>query len=213
MTKRILCLAMVGLFLSCNRGAKKEETAPAANPYEINCEGIGAVKLTSTHADLTQQFGSDLMDSVYHVGGIDHKASYIHHGDSEEIIVQWAETEAPYNTIKKLIVIAPNSAYSLANGIRVGSTMDEVRTANNFMPVSMTSFYAAVDGYAHSLGFNGGDLEVNYPCLGLSFDITKQYGVDVKMVDELKTMGEVKSSHAIFGFLDVQVVGIQVNGK
>jgi hypothetical protein len=212
MTKRILCLALVGLFLSCNRGPQKEET-PAANPYEITCDGIGQVKMTATHAELTEQFGSKLLDSTYHMGGVDYKASYINLGDSEEIIVQWAEKEAPFTKIQRLIISAPNSAYSLGNGLRVGSTLDEVRTANNFMPVSMTSFYSAVDGYAHSLGFNGGDIELNYPCVGMSFDITRQYGVDIKMIDELKTASEVKSSHAIFGSLDVQVVAIHITAN
>jgi len=214
MTKRILSLALVGLFISCNRAPKTEETVVAENPYAITCDGIGAVKLSHSHAQLVEQLGAEkLTDSTYHIGGVDYKATYINLGEADEMIVRWVEQEAPFTNIKQLLITNPQSPYATENGIRVGTTLNDLRTANNFMPISMTSFYASIDGYAHTLGFNGGDLELNYPCLSFSLDITKQHGVDVAMINEVKTMGEVKSSHAIFGFLDVEVVGVQVNAK
>lgn len=133
--------------------------------------------------------------------------------EAEEITVYWAESEEPYNTITKIAVSNNFGPYQTAEGLRVGSTLDEVKSLNNFMPITMTNFYNSLDGFATIVGFNGGDIETNYPCLGGKFDIVKQRGVDVRTLDEIKPEAELQSSHKLFDSIDVEVVELSVSAK
>lgn len=208
--KRILGFAMVALFLSCQQGQKQEE-APAADPNAITCEGIGPVKLAFDHDALVQAVGAEnITDEILSADGVTSHITKVFQNKPEELWVVWAETEAPYKTITEIQAKNTYSPYTTENGVRIGSTLDEIRNLNNFQPISMTNFYSSSDGFANVTSFNGGDLELNYPCLGLRLDIIKQKGLDVGVRDEAKEETELKSSHRIFSMLDVEVVEISI---
>lgn len=79
------------------------------------------------------------------------------------------------------------------------------------MPVVMTNFYNNLDGYADIVGFSGGDLETELPCLGGKLDIVKQNALDVTIRDEARQLPELLSSHRIFSMLDVEVVELSIS--
>src|SRR5690606_29663748 len=133
--------------------------------------------------------------------------------EAEEITVYWAETQEPYKTITKIAVANNFGPYQTAEGLKVGSTLNEVKQYNNFMPITMTNFYNSLDGFATITSFNGGDIETKYPCLGGRMDIVKQRGVDVRTLDEIKPEAELKSSHKLFTTIDVEVVELSVSAK
>lgn len=206
-----LCVSIT-LLLSCQSGTKTEETVEVVDPNEITCEGIGPVKLTHTYENLVQAVGAErLSQGMATLDGADVHVTRVFEGEAEEIIVYWAEKAEPYQTITKIAVANAFGPYQTADGIRVGSTLDDLRQVNNFMPITMVNFYNSPDGFGKILSFNGGDIELNHPCLGGILDIVKQRGVDVAILDEIKPEPELLSSHRIFSVLDVEVVELSIS--
>lgn len=208
----VALLASTALLFSCQSGNQQsEETVEAADPNAITCEGIGPVKLSHSYEDLVQAIGAEhLSDSTATLDGTAVQVTHAYQGEAEEIVIYWAEKEAPFQTITRIAVANSFGPYQTAEGIRVGSSLDDLRQANNFMPVTMKNFYNSPDGFGEILGFNGGDIEINHPCLGGVLDIVRQRGVDVAILDEIKPEPELLSSHRIFSVLDVEVVELSV---
>lgn len=210
---KLLSTALIGMLALACQETQKEETV-TADPNAITCEGIGLVKLTHSYADLENEFGADKLENgTAEVGGNTVNVTRIFPNEAEEITVYWAESQEPYTTATKLTVANNFGPYQTAEGLRVGSTLDEVKKFNNFMPLTMTNFYNSFDGFADVTNFNGGDIEVNLPCIGAKLDIVKQRGVDVATLDEIKSEAELQSSHKIFNTLDVEVVELSVESK
>lgn len=208
----VALFASVALLISCQSGTKTEETVEVVDPNAITCEGIGPVKLSHTYQDLVAAVGAErLSNGMATLDGAEVHVTRVFEGEAEEIIVYWAEKAEPYQTITKIAVANAFGPYQTADGIRVGSTLEDLRQVNNFMPVTMRNFYNSPDGFGEILSFNGGDIEVNYPCLGGVLDIVKQRGVDVAILDEIKPEPELLSSHRIFSVLDVEVVELSIS--
>ena len=214
--KKLLYVAWVGFVaVACQQGQKKQvEEVPAVDPNAITCEGIGPVKLTDSYASLDSTIGADKLEN----GTIEEDGKTVHitkvfPNEAEEISVYWAESKEPYTTITKIAVANNFGPYQTAEGLHVGSTLNELKQYNNFMPISMTNFYNSLDGFATITGFNGGDIELNYPCLRGKLDIVKQRGVDVRTLDEIKPEQELKSSHKLFNSIDVEVVELSVTSQ
>ncbi len=209
----VALIASIALLWSCQSGTQQtEEATEAVDPNAITCEGIGPVKLAHTYEDLVQAVGAErLTNGTAMLDGTEAHVTRLFEGEAEEIIVYWAEKAEPYQTITKIAVANSFGPYQTADGIRVGSTLDDLRQSNNFMPVTMRNFYNSPDGFGEILSFNAGDIEVNYPCLGGVLDIVKQRGVDVAILDEIKPEPELLSSHRIFSVLDVEVVELSVS--
>ncbi|PPL00232.1 hypothetical protein [Parapedobacter indicus] len=212
----IVSIALVGsLAIACQQSQKqqKEET-PAADPNAITCAGIGPVKLSDSYASLDSTIGADKLENgTAQVDGKTVHITKVFPNEAEEITVYWAESQEPYVTVTKIAVANNFGPYQTAEGLRVGSTLNDLKQYNNFMPISMTNFYNSLDGFAIITGFNGGDIETNYPCLGGKLDIVKQRGVDVRTLDEIKPEAELKSSHKLFNSIDVEVVELNISRK
>jgi|SRR5690606_3846288 len=210
--KKTILAACIALLVSCQQGQQQDqEGASSADVNAISCEGIGPVRLSHTRADLETVVGPNkLEDSTALVDGSTVHITRVFPDEAKEITVYWAETEPPYATITKLAVSNSFGPYETAGGLRVGSTLDDLRKQNNFMPISMTNFYNSIDGFATITDFNGGDIEASYPCLGGRLDIVKQRGVDVRILDEIQNNETLQSSHKLFSVLDVSVVELSV---
>jgi len=212
MKKTLLAIALITLLAGCQQGGQQaQQEEPAADPNAITCDGIGPVKESNTHADLETLVGSgNLEDSTKNVNGNTVHVTRVFPNEAKEITVYWAESQPPYATITKLVISNSFGPYQTAEGLKVGSTLDDLRKQNNFMPITMTNFYNSIDGFATITGFNGGDIEVNYPCLGGRLDIVKQRGVDVRILDEIQNNETLQSSHKLFSVLDVSVVELSI---
>ncbi len=204
----LVCLVAV----ACQQGQKQQDEAPVNDPNAITCDGIGPVKLSYSYAKLDSVVGADNLEhGTVDIDGNTAHVTKVFPNEAEEIIVYWAENQEPYLTITKIAVANNFGPYLTEEGLRVGSTLNEVKEYNNFMPVTMTNFYNSLDGFARITGFNGGDIEMKYPCLGGKLDIVKQRGVDVRTLDEVKPENELKSSHKLFNSIDVEVVELSVS--
>lgn len=211
MKTTLLSLICISLLTACQQGRQQDQEEAPIDPNAITCENIGPVKLSYTYADLETEIGTNqLEDSTVIVDGDSVHITRVFPNDTKEIIVYWAESQPPYATITRLAINNSFGPYQTAEGLRVGATLDDLRKLNNFMPVSMTNFYNSLDGFATITGFNGGDLELNYPCLGGRLDIVKQRGVDVRMLDEIGDSETLLSSHKLFNSLDVAVVELSI---
>lgn len=208
-----ILIAIFGVFImGCQSGQQSEQTTQTVDPNAITCDGIGLVKLNYTYDDLVQAVGANnLNHGTESVNGTDVQVTRVYEGEAEEIIVYWAESTEPFLTITRLAINNSFGPYQTSEGIRVGSTLDDLRQANNFMPVTMKNFYNSIDGFGEIVGFNGGDIETDYPCLGGVLDIVRQRGVDVAILDEIKPQPELLSSHKVFSVLDVEVVELSVS--
>ena len=212
---KLFSILLIGLVAAaCQQGQKQQEDVPAVDPNAITCDGIGPVKTSYSYAALDSAVGADKLEN----GTVDIDGNTVHitkvfPNEAEEITVYWAESQEPYQTIKKIAVANNFGPYQTAEGLRVGSTLKEIKEYNNFMPVTMTNFYNSLDGFATIIGFNGGDIETKYPCLTGKLDIVKQRGVDVRTLDEVKPEKELKSSHKLFNSIDVEVVELSISAR
>ncbi|MFC3196149.1 hypothetical protein ACFOET_00850 [Parapedobacter deserti] len=212
--KKLLYITCIGLIATACQQGQNQQDEPATDPHAITCDGIGPVKLSYSYAAIDSAVGSDkLENSTVEEDGNTIHVTKVFPNEAEEITVYWAESQEPYNTITKIAVANNFGPYQTAEGLRVGSTLNEVKQYNNFMPISMTNFYNSLDGFARITGFNGGDIEANYPCLGGKLDIVKQRGVDVRTLDEIKPQQELQSSHKLFNSIDVEVVELSVSAN
>jgi len=213
--KKILSLALIGFALaSCNRGAKKETEQKPADSTLISCEGIGKVKLSYSHDDLEKTFGADqLADTTKEVDGKTVHITKVFKDSPEEVMVTWTEANAPFTKAAKLSVADAMAPYHLAEGVQVGSPLKDLVKANNFLPVTFSNFYSNVDGYGYIQGFNGGDLETKYPCLGGVLDIDRTDNLEVTLLDEFKAENPAKSNHKAMNFIYAKVVELSVSAK
>lgn len=209
---RFLSIVLVALVATACQQTQKQEELPEADPNAITCDGIGPVKLGYSYAELDSAVGiNNLENGTAEVDGQTVRITKVFPNEAEEITVYWAESQEPYTTITKIAVANNFGPYQTTEGLRVGSTLNEVKEYNNFMPITMTNFYNSLDGFATIRGFNGGDIETSYPCLGGKLDIVKQRGVDVRTLDEIKPEAELKSSHKLFTSIDVEVVELSIS--
>ncbi|GGG98171.1 hypothetical protein GCM10007415_37140 [Parapedobacter pyrenivorans] len=213
---KLFSISLVGLvFIACQQQVQKQQDeTPAIDPNAITCDGIGPVKTNYSYSALDSVVGADkLQNGTVDIDGNAVHITKVFPNEAEEITVYWAESQEPYRTITKIAVANNFGPYQTPEGLRVGSTLNELKEYNNFMPVTMTNFYNSLDGYATIIGFNGGDIETKYPCLGGKFDIVKQRGVDVRTLDEIKPEKELKSSHKLFNSIDVEVVELSISPR
>ncbi|MGV3762459.1 hypothetical protein [Parapedobacter sp.] len=215
MTRLLSISLLILITAACQQTQKQQqEEIPQADPNAITCEGIGPVKLMYSYTALDSAIGADnLENGTVEVDGQTVHVTKVFPNEAEEITVYWAESKEPYTTATKISIANNFGPYQTAEGLRVGSTLNEVKEYNNFMPITMTNFYNSIDGFARIRGFNGGNIETNYPCLGGKLDIVKQRAVDVRTLDEIKPEAELKSSHKLFNAIDVEVVELSISAK
>ncbi len=212
MNKLLNITLLVCIATACQQTQKQQEETPQTDPNAITCDAIGPVKLAYSYAALDSAIGANnLENGTTDVDGQTIHITKVFPNEAEEITVYWAEGQEPYTTITKIAVANNFGPYQTAEGLRVGSTLNEVKSLNNFMPITMTNFYNSLDGFATIRGFNGGDIETNYPCIGGKLDIVKQRGVDVRTLDEIKPEAELQSSHKLFNSIDVEVVELSIS--
>jgi len=128
---------------SQEKSAKKEESTlqqtEVSSATLISCEGIGKVKFSMTYADLEKAFGKDklLTDTVLAgtlmMDGERSSEDRIYTtitAPEGKIYIDWAEGKEAKKIEKISITIGDNPKYKFADGIGIGSTLAELKKAN-----------------------------------------------------------------------------------
>lgn len=212
--KKLLSIALVGMVVACQQPQKKEDSS-AADTNTITCEAIGPVKLSYSHADLEKEFGADKLadEEKQDEKNVPQHVTRVFKDSPEEVTVYWAESAAPFVKATKLAITNEGSPYTLKEGIGIGTSLSDLKSANNFQPITFSNFFAHLDGFGRIKSFNTGDLGTKYPCLGGMLDIEKQKQIDVNVLEDFKKEEEVKSSDKALEFMDVKLVEISISAK
>ncbi|SEN94941.1 hypothetical protein SAMN05216436_12629 [bacterium A37T11] len=212
--KKLLSVALIGVVVACQQPQKKENSS-GADKNAITCEAIGPVKLSYSHADLEKEFGADKLidEDKQNEKNVSEHITRVFKDSPEEVTVYWSEKAAPYAKATKLAITNEGSPYTLEGGIGIGASLSELKSANNFQPITFSNFFAHLDGFGRIKSFNGGDLGTKYPCLGGMLDIEKQKQIDVNVLEDFKKQEEAKSSDKAMEFMDVKLVELSISAK
>src|SRR5690606_30526146 len=139
---KLLSIAIAALIATACQQTQKQTETPQADPNAITCDGIGPVKMAYSYAALDSAIGNNKLENgTEEIDGQTVHITKVFPNEADEITVYWAESQEPFNTITKIAIANNFGPYQTTDGLRVGSTLDEVKALNNFMPVTMTNFY------------------------------------------------------------------------
>ncbi len=151
MRKTIFAFTMIAFaFFACKKQENEQKTEnkeqqatenkeETSNPILISCEGIGKVKFSMKYEDLEKAFGRDKLQSDTVFAGVemmdgektDEDRIYTTINAPEgKIYVTWAAGKVAKVIEKISINIADKPKYEFANGIKVASSLEEIRKAN-----------------------------------------------------------------------------------
>ncbi len=136
------------------------------DPDEISCWGIGEIEFDDNPESLTQKIGEENLttDSLFEEGMHEGFVTKVWKGTPREVVIYWREKIRPVRKIAFMETRHPSSVYHFSNGIRVGTTVNELVKLNGGKEIG---FYGFGWDYAGTFeSFNGGKLAGNIPCFG-----------------------------------------------
>lgn len=211
--KRVACFALLLFIMSCTNSPKVKEEAgdwlQGGDPTEITCWGIGDIELEDSYDALVDKAGLDHIkqDSLFKEGTFERVITRVWPDTEKEIIVHWKEKEAPLSTIEMLELRDSSSVYHFTNGLRIGSTLQDLVKENGGVEFSFYGFGWDYGGTVTD--FNSGKLSGNLPCfqgvLALPQEASEDAGGGEVMGDK-----QVKSSHPFFSKFNPRLVNIKI---
>lgn len=170
-----------------------EEMASAMNDFLIvPGESVGRVRVGAKQAELESIFGKEfIIEGVIYDGqGVEWPGFYIFKNSPLELKCILNESE---NTIDRVVISEPGSNWQTAEGIKIGTTIDELVKMNG-KPISFDCFGSEYGAWIQ--GYNKGKLSSYVGktgiCLGEPDDLTS--------LDDFMVEGECSSANkAIFG--------------
>jgi len=159
---RVAYLTLLVFMMSCTNSPKVKEEAgdwmQGGDPTEITCWGIGDIELEDSYDILVEKAGLDNIkqDSLFKEGDFERVITRVWPGTNKEIIVHWKEKQAPLASIDMLELRDSASVYHFVNGIKIGSTLEELIKENGGAEFS---FYGFGWDYGGTISdFNSGKL-------------------------------------------------------
>lgn len=211
--KRVACFALLLFIMSCTNSPKVEEEAgdwlQGGDPTEITCWGIGEIELEDSYDILVDKAGLDHIkqDSLFKEGIFERVITRVWPDTEKEIVVHWKEKEAPLATIEMLELRDSSSVYHFTNGLRIGSTLQDLVKENGGVEFSFYGFGWDYSGTVTD--FNSGKLSNSLPCfqgvLALPQEASEDTGAAELMGDKL-----INSSHPFFSKFNPRLVNIKI---
>lgn len=211
--KKVACFALLLFVMSCTNSPKVKEKAgdwlQGGDPTEITCWGIGDIELEDTYDVLVEKAGLEEVkqDSLFKEGTFERVITRVWPDTEKEIIVHWKEKAAPLSTIEMLEVKHPQSVYHFTNGIKIGSTLQDLEKENGGIEFSFFGFGWDYGGTLKD--FNSGKLSGDLPCfegvLALPEEASQAEGAAEVMGDK-----QVKSSHPFFSKFSPRLATIRI---
>ncbi len=178
---------------------------------EITCWGIGEIDLDDDMASLEEKVGRKGLsqDSLMKEGAFEGFVTKLWKGTAKEIVVHWKEKKAPYAVIDYLEVVQPASPYHFANGIKIGTSLNDIIKLNGGTAVNLYGF--GWDYGGTFIDFGKGKLAGDIPCFGGVFALPD----NIKTDDSREITGDIKitSSHPALKNYEVKLVAIRVVNK
>lgn len=137
----------------------------------IDCSGIGQIRLSDNLVALENKIGKENLsrDSLMLEGMFEGFITVAYKNTSREVKIYWKEKQPPYRNIRMLEITRPDSPYRFANGLGIGTSLQELVKLNSDIPVSLYGF--AWDYGGTLISFNNGSLSKILPCFSGVFDI------------------------------------------
>ncbi|HEX8378841.1 MAG TPA: hypothetical protein VF602_13570 [Pedobacter sp.] len=211
MTKSFFLPLICFLIFSCTPQTEKTAKAkPQLDPkILINCEGIGEVKLSYSHADLKSKFGDAISEHENNIRG---KYTSLWERSPKHINVYWKENDAPFKTIKYIEAVDPMAPYMTKDSIGIGMSLRELVNKNGNMPITFNNFYTTTEPGLIK-GFNNGEIPKSNPCLEGTLETTDQRPIDVLEMRAFEKVQEVKSFDRILQRMDVVLNSVRLTLK
>lgn len=213
--KKTILLLFTGLYLiSCsnpstnvaeenNIGSDSLTVDTISKNYELTCDGAGKIKLTSTVAEIEKIVGKQNLqyDSVFAEGEFVVMQLIAFKNKPEELIFfSQEESTIPYKFISAIKIRQAKSPYSFANGVRIGTGIEDLEELNGGIPISFSGFEWDYEG--GFLSFNKGKLETEMACFGGSFYHKAGETIKNNVIGD----GEFKSNQ-----VDVKKIGVYIS--
>ncbi|WP_407428680.1 hypothetical protein [Arcticibacter sp.] len=211
--KRVACFALILSIMSCTSSPKVKEEAgdwlQGGDPTEITCWGIGDIELEDSYDILVDKAGLDQIkqDSLFKEGMFERVITRIWPDSEKEIIVHWKEKEPPLATIEMLELRDSSSVYHFTNGIKIGSTLQDLVKENGGIEFSFYGF--GWDNGGTIVDFNSGKLSNNLPCFQGVLAVPQEASEDSE-AGQVMGDKQIKSSHSFFSRFNPRLVNIKI---
>jgi hypothetical protein len=205
-----LSLSLIALFGCSQQKQAKVEEASIDPKILISCEGIGAVKLTDSYADLQKKFGDTALSA--HENNVAGKFTSVWENDTRQINVYWKEAEEPFKTIRYIETVDPMAPYMTKDSIGVGTSLRDLVKKNGSMAITFNNF-TADNSPGLITGLGEGEIVKSNPCFGGILEVSDQKPIDVQELEEFNKLQEVKSFERTLQRMDVVLSAIRLTAK
>lgn len=154
---------------------------PSKNDQLITCNGIGTINLSDDYNRILQKAGKEniTLDSNYVEGLFQGTYHTLWKGTPKEIKVFWKDA-FPEKEIAVIGIENMSSVYRFANGIKVGTTLNELVKLNDRKPIRFYGF--SWDYGGNIMNFGDGKLQKDYDCF--SGKLSVNGNIDPKFIGD-----------------------------
>lgn len=174
----------------------------------ITCWGIGEIEFEDNLSSIEDKVGKSniSLDSLFLEGMFEQLLTTLWKGTDKEITIYWEEKQPPFKTIKSLEVSSLNSPYHFENGIKIGTTLNEMTVLNS---QSINIYGFGWDYGGTFVDFNNGKLAGDMPCFGGVFQLKTTTTSD--NVQQIMGDQKINSSHPAFKTHEAELKTIRIS--
>jgi len=161
----------------------------------ITCWGVGEIEFGDDMGSVTEKAGKDnvSIDSLFQEGDFARMITVLWKGKDKQLDIAWEEEKPPFTKIKYITISNPKSPYAFDNGIKIGTSLNEIVKLNN----GDIKLYGFGWDYGGSfISFGNGRLAGDLPCFGGVFQLEEN--TESEGAPELFGDREISSSNPEF---------------
>jgi len=179
--------------------------------FQITCWGVGDIDLDDDMASLEEKFGKENIsqDSLFLEGMFETMITVLWKDKPEEISIRWKDNAGQGKTIDFLEIYRPGSPYHFANGIKIGTKLDEIVALNGDKPVFIYGF--GWDYGGTFVDFGEGKLKGDIPCFGGVFGLDDEKSADG--LSQILGDQKISSSHPVLKKHSASLLKIRIMNK
>ncbi len=146
--------------------------------FTLTCDAIGPIRLTDDFEKVEQIVGKEniKIDSHFVEGNFEGLLTTLWPLTNKEARIYWLEKKPPFSKIRSVEINHPMSVWQFSNGLKVGTSLDQIVNMNGGKPVTFYGFYWDYGGKISS--FNDGRLAAELPCVSGTLSPTEEADTD-----------------------------------